>query len=326
MRYKGVKFITALLLLSCGRISGGEPTGLHVHMPRSVRMTGKEIRLGGLGIVRGPDAELVAKASNIAMGRAPWSKETIVIDRRTILSRLVACGISAKDVRLTGAEKVTVTRDDIVFESKKLVEIAEAFLKKARPVPDQSQWRLLRKPENLIVPEGGDIQLKPRLGGSLSAGYVYVEIAAVSDGREIGVAKIPFKQLYSMRQLVAIRNIPSGGEITSKNTKITVVSVSGKPPAWKSPYGMMCIQSVRAGGVIRPSLWRTKKPDVVVRRNKAVQMKIQMTGFIIVTTGQALEDGRIGDLIKVRNTDSKRIITAMVGADGTVTPVYNKKR
>jgi len=71
---------------------------------------------------------------------------------------------------------------------------------------------------------------------------------------------------------------------------------------------------------------KAQRPAVVVRRNKTVQMRIQGLGFIIVATGQALEDGRPGELIKVRNADSKRIITARVGFDGTVSPVYNNKR
>ena len=324
MRYKSIRLTVAVVLLWSSPIFGGEPAGLHVHLPRFVCLRGKEVRLGGLGIIRGADAKLVAKASNIAMGRTPWSKEKIVIDHRTILSRLAASGIKANDVRLTGAAKVTITRDEVLFESKRLVEEAGAFLKKAYPAADQCQWRLLRKPEDLLVPDTENIQLKPRLG-SLSGGYVYVEIAAVSGEREIGVARVPFKQLYSVRQLVAARNIPSGGVITKDNTRTAVVSVSHKGPEWKSPYGMICAQSVRAGAVIRPSLWKPQTPAVVVRKNKGVQMKIQMSGFLIVTTGQALQDGRVGEMIKVRNIDSKRIIMARVGIDGTVTPVYNKR-
>jgi flagellar basal body P-ring formation protein FlgA len=325
MRHKGSKIIVAVLLLCCGRVSGAQNAGLHVHMPRTVRLEGKDIRLGALAIVRGPDEKLVAKASKIAMGRLPWSQEKMVIDRRTILSRLAANGIKGANVRLTGAEKVIVTRRDVVFSADKLVKVAEAFIKKTCPVPGQCQWRLLRKPEVLLVPEGGEIKLLPRLAGKLQGGYVCVEVVALNDKREIGVARIPFKQLYRMRQLVAVRSIPSGGIITSDNTKITLISVANKPPEWRSPYGMACIQAVRAGDVIRPSLWKAKKPIVVIKKNGAVQMKIQMTGFIIVTNGQALQDGRIGDVIRVRNVDSKRIVMASVAPDGTVTPLYNKR-
>ncbi len=67
MRYKNITLTAAVLLLWCSPISGGEPVGLRVHLPRDVRISGKEIRLGGLGIIRGADEALVAKASNIPM-------------------------------------------------------------------------------------------------------------------------------------------------------------------------------------------------------------------------------------------------------------------
>jgi flagella basal body P-ring formation protein FlgA len=36
--------------------------------------------------------------------------------------------------------------------------------------------------------------------------------------------------------------------------------------------------------------------------------------------GIAMQDGRAGDYIKVRNTDSQRIILAKIKEDGTVEP------
>ena len=153
-----------------------------------------------------------------------------------------------------------------------------------------------------------------------------MEIVAFVGQRQVGLATVTFKQSYSIRRLVATRSIPAGGIITRDNTRVTVVSALREGPAWVSPYGMACGRAVRAGAVIAPNLLKAKKPIVVVRRNKSVQMKITMAGFVIVTAGVALEDGRIGDMIKVRNADSKRIIMARVGSDGTVSPVYNHKR
>jgi flagella basal body P-ring formation protein FlgA len=242
------------------------------------------------------------------------------------MSRLASSGVLAKDVRLTGAEKITVTRSEKVIDAEKLITLAESFINKARPISKQAKWRLLRRPDDLTSPETADVKLQARMGPALSGGCVCVEVAMFRGRREIGVAKVLFKQVYSMRQLIAARNIPAGTVLSEKNTRIEVVTVSRKPDEWKSPYGMICSQAVQAGRVIRPTLWKTQKPTIMVHRNKPVRMKIQMTGFMIVATGQALQDGRVGDLIKVRNVDSKRIIMAMVGADGTVTPVNNNKR
>ncbi len=44
-------------------------------------------------------------------------------------------------------------------------------------------------------------------------------------------------------------------------------------------------------------------------------------GFVISGVGQAMESGRVGDLIRVRNIDSKRIIIVRIAGDGTGTPL-----
>jgi flagella basal body P-ring formation protein FlgA len=40
--------------------------------------------------------------------------------------------------------------------------------------------------------------------------------------------------------------------------------------------------------------------------------------------GKAMEDGKAGDMIKVRNIDSQRVVLARVAADGTVEPLLNE--
>jgi len=51
-------------------------------------------------------------------------------------------------------------------------------------------------------------------------------------------------------------------------------------------------------------------------------MRIAGPTFVITSQGSAMQDGRTGDYIKVRNIDSKKIVTAKVMFDGTVEPVY----
>ena len=63
----------------------------------------------------------------------------------------------------------------------------------------------------------------------------------------------------------------------------------------------------------------------VVRRNDSVVMRITGNLFQITALGQALENGGEGDLIKVRNVDSKRVVVARVIHDGTVEPVCGER-
>ena len=70
---------------------------------------------------------------------------------------------------------------------------------------------------------------------------------------------------------------------------------------------------------------RPAKGEVLVRRNKSVVMRIAGNCFQVTALGQALEDGREGDLIRVRNADSKRVVVAKVTDDGTVQPVFGER-
>ena len=42
---------------------------------------------------------------------------------------------------------------------------------------------------------------------------------------------------------------------------------------------------------------------------------------MVTAVGMALQEGRTGECVKVRNTDSSRVIVCKVNADGTVEPV-----
>jgi flagella basal body P-ring formation protein FlgA len=62
----------------------------------------------------------------------------------------------------------------------------------------------------------------------------------------------------------------------------------------------------------------------VIQRNQTVRLRVQGAGFLITGVGQALQEGRVGEYIKVRNVDSKRVVTGRVAFDGAVEPVIPK--
>jgi len=58
----------------------------------------------------------------------------------------------------------------------------------------------------------------------------------------------------------------------------------------------------------------------MIKRNTLVVIKIETAGISITADGKALTEGAFGDIIKVRNADSDRIISCKVNYDGTVSP------
>jgi flagellar basal body P-ring formation protein FlgA len=78
----------------------------------------------------------------------------------------------------------------------------------------------------------------------------------------------------------------------------------------KSPLRYISAQRpIRNGEIAMPA---------VVRKNSMIQIRFVSEGLHITTVGQALQDGAMGEVINVRNNNSKRVIRAIVENQGTV--------
>lgn len=324
----------------CGVGAGADPPALRVYLPRTVLAEASSLQLGSVTVVRCRDDQLAKRASAVAMGRAPWPKEKIVITRRTILSRLASAGILPARVELTGAEKVAVGRAEKVVSVADILKAAGEFLETSRPgptgeAPDREArdlgafcgWRLSGGPAELVVPVTGDIELKARLAKGAPPGHVKVQVEAVAGGATLAVRNVMYKLIYPTRRAVTTKEILPGQVITKKNATVETVMVERRPASdWTDPYGKIAARRIPAETVIRPGLVRDPKPALLVRRNQTVLMRVQGFGFVVTAIAQALQDGHCGQYIKVRNVDTKRIVTARVTFDGTVEPLMRSAR
>jgi flagella basal body P-ring formation protein FlgA len=300
---------------------------VQVYLPRVVQVEADALSLGLVGVVRSEDEALADKAAAVALGRAPQPREEIVIDRATILGRLASSGIPASQVRLTGADKVAISRNDKIIAAAELVKAAEALLAAARPSPQGTRWRLARGAQDLTVPAYDAIRLDAALAPhDVTSEAKVVVVAAAAAGR-LASQTVLFKLCYTHREAVATADVSSGEVFTAKNVEVrTVESDSPEPADWTPPYGLLASQAVRAGAVVKPALARAVKAVPAVRRGESVVMRIRGSAFTLKAVGQALDDGRPNELVKVRNVDSGRIVVARVATDGAVEPVFEEAK
>jgi flagella basal body P-ring formation protein FlgA len=64
------------------------------------------------------------------------------------------------------------------------------------------------------------------------------------------------------------------------------------------------------------------KPQVLLKRNQTILIKVDRLGLLVTAIGRTMQDGGVGEYIKVQNLNSQRIITAKVNEDGSVEPVF----
>jgi flagella basal body P-ring formation protein FlgA len=302
---------------------GDDPPVVRVFLPREVTVDGAPLRLGRLCVVHCADRALSARAAAVAMGRAPQADETIVVDRRTIASRLAASGIAADRVRLLGAVEVTVRREATVFPAAAVAEAARKLLAARAPAPAGSRYQPTRTVEDLVLGPVAGATLSARLGQGAPRGYVKVLVSAVAEGRPLRTVEVWYRIRYPRRRALATETIPAGAELTRANVKVEVTPDGIREQAeWVEPFGQVALVAIAKGASIRPAMIAPKRPPVRIKKGQTAMFVLNGRGFQIVTQVEALADGRVGETIKLRNVDTRRVVSGTVAADGTLRPLF----
>ena len=248
---------------------------LRVFLPRNVTVKDDRVTLGQVGIIRGAEP-LVAKASQIPLGRFSVPGQEIVMDRSVVLSRLACSGFHASEVTLTGAEKVTVSQQQRIIKGAEFVDLASSFLQKNLPARSVCQSTPIWIPKDLILPgPGKDVELSPRLVKSSAPNQAKVQIVVLAYGKAIGAREVTFRLKYDSRTVVTLVDIPVGQVISPENVKIAKTASNYPEPAnWSPPYGLIARRRLPANTVIRPDMIGPVRPAIVVRRNVTVVIRI----------------------------------------------------
>ncbi len=316
--------ITILLLPLCAKADSAEKNpALKIYLPRRITIENDIITLGSVCIIRA-DQPFAEKANDITLAKFSIPGQKIIIDRKTILSRLACSDIKTAKVNLIGAEEIIVTQKEHIITATEIIKLAKSFLKNNPEYASVCRFNPLQTPADFIAPaDCNDIKLSTNLLPSSRPNQARVEVLLLSDGREIEKRLVTFQPKYLTRTAVTLKEIKAGTAITEENIKIAkTTSNEPEPAGWTPPYGLIAKRNLPANTVIDSNMAKPRPKQILVNRNQNVIIKIESPSLVITAAGQALEKGSAGQFIKVRNVDSKRTIIAKINDDGTVEPLF----
>lgn len=311
-----------LFVLSASANIGAAAQKLSVHLPREMTVKDNTVTLGQVSVISGDD-KLTEKARQIPLGKITLAGQHLTIDRNTILSRLAANGISNSNIRITGAKSVVVKRAEQTVTDDMLAKKAEEFLKSTSSAQPTTTFELARLPREVTVPgTPKSVILTARPGKVNTSTYRSALVDVIADGKVIQSREVSFRLKHTVRQIVAKVDLPAGVPLTADNIKVeTITSDRPEPKGWNAPYGLVTKRKIKAGQTIIDGMAASPKPQILIKRNQTVVIRIQTAGLLITAMGKSLSEGSVGQFIRVKNTDSGRIVVGKVNEDGTVAPV-----
>ncbi len=180
-------------------------------------------------------------------------------------------------------------------------------------VEKASMPRILRAPEGTVtfVPS---LPYGVRYWGNTA---VYMDVKV--NGESFRTVKCQFKVHVFDRVAVAARPIVAGQPLTASDFRFEEQEIGSRGQNFLTEkdeiVGKVLARSLSVGS----PLWRTMlKTPPVLKAGAPVTVVSRVNGVEVKVDGIALEAGRVGDLIRVKNTASRKILRGRVLDESTV--------
>ncbi|MCF6178514.1 MAG: flagellar basal body P-ring formation chaperone FlgA [Geopsychrobacter sp.] len=266
------------------------------------------------------DASRLAKISGqITLFKAPAVGMKRKVSRQTI-RRLVGRQIKSDQLQLSGADSVTIIRKGEWIEPVEVEKVLNDYLSSAESALGdgfQLSFKKIHLPPRFMVPVGKIeyqvIPAEPKVIGSRRMTLITRVDGQVVSNRSLLVVLKATAQI-----VVAVENLQRGDLISSSSIELQAQDVSDL----EKPFftigqllGKQLKQSVRRG---QPLVRRQVDFPPLIKRGAQVTIQAKSKGLILKASGEARQDGELGETIRVRNNGSQKDILCRVEASGLV--------
>lgn len=279
-------------------------------------VAGPDILLGDIAKISGGEA--AASLRSVKLGRSPWPGASSTVNAAQVRMMLKLAGIDPASVSMSDSASTRVTRASQKVSGEDLAAAAKAAVEAAWQGVERIECDVLRDPADVTVGAGA-LELSSALTAALRPGMVSVPVEVRVDGQKERVISVPVR-LRAMSQVVVLARAAARGQMLSpEDLTVEERDVAGSTSDLVSDIataaGLRAKRAAPAGAVLRQS---DLEVIPLVHRSGPVIIVASSGRVTVRTGGQALEDGLLGQVVKVRPEYSKESISAKVVGEGRV--------
>jgi len=255
----------------------------------------------------------------IVLGNIAIPGACLEISKDYLQARLHQKGITLTDYVLKMPATVKITRDYVHVSQKAIEKIARRCILEGISQKEDVQIEQLKAQSDLILPPGKlSFQcLSPNQGNFI--GSYSLPIAFFVDGNSVAKTWVIAKVKVRIPVIVVARPLMRGEIIKEKDVRIEKRELLSIPAGiFSDPRKVIGKKARRILGVGEIITQRMIEEVPIIRRGDRVTIIAESPVLKVVASGQAKENGCRGELIKVMNLNSRKIIYARVVDANTV--------
>ncbi len=292
---------------------------LAIDLPLKARVQVEGTQVGLRDLLSASDrARLDKLAGPIRLFTAPEPGMKRQVSRQT-LARLVGRQIDTDQLRLTGADKVTIIRKGIWIEPAEVQTVLEDYLHSAAakmPGVDLRFEKLYLPPRFMVAVGKVEYQVipaNPQVIGSRS-----LTLITRVNGKVVANRNIRASIKASAQVVVTVTDMKRGKRLAASDLVLQQVDISHLEKPFftiDQLLGKRLKQSLRSG---QPLQRRQVEFPPLIKRGELVTIEVRGRGLRLTASGEARQNGELGETIRVRNSRSQRIVLCRVKASGLV--------
>jgi flagella basal body P-ring formation protein FlgA len=289
------------------------------------------VTVGAMAAVEGGPAWLRQKIAALDVADVPAVGRTVAVSRNQLALRLRLAGIDADCFRVEGPAQARVQLAAGELTEVEVLKTAEkAVLQRLQANPGDVELRLveeLRLP-TVRVNTGDVVRLRGDCPlGSVAVGKTRVNVTVLVNGMQRGVVSVALELCLYRHVAVAARPIAAGQAVQSEDLRSErrLVTPGDRSVAYSDQLlGHHVMRAVVAGQVLTTTDLDLplQEDQVAIKARDRVRLVATVGGMNVQAMGEALEDGRLGQMVRVRNVDSNKVVSGRVVGRSTVEVDY----
>lgn len=295
----------------------------YVEWQTSITVSTPNLTFGNIAYISGDDPARIAWLRDLSMGEAPQPGQTCYLTKEILQARLIGQGVNYVAEGWQFPEHVVVTAASQSIAMEQIISAVreELLAKIAYPKADVT-IKINSELKDVKVGLG-----QFAINSKFPAGIRY-------NGPTTAVAEIWIDSQHSRDVLLACyvnavtdvyilkRSVGDKQFLSADDVIVEKRSVARLPLRVLKSDGILKTywtrRSLGAGTILTDNMFDV--PPIVKRQSQVV-ISLDVRGVQLSTLGIAMQDGRPGDIIRVQNVETKRVVAAKVTGYGLVTPL-----
>jgi len=299
---------------------------INIEIRDKVTLPEKQMVLGDIAYVSCNNPSLLERINNIFIGNTPWPGNVRKIEKDVINARLLDEGIDFNGIAYGSTTSSLITVESIAITGEEIIRKAKEYLLSKLSRPESEIIIESDRPpmDKLLPANGGNIRWEiSQIDANKDRGNVQLVVRISIDEKQY--LKIPVFFTIRTYEDIAVPNkkidrhdILAMDDLVIKRMETTKLAGLTFDNA-EELAGKRAIRSIQPNIPITAEM--IDNPPLI-KKGDFIKVSVQSGNLHIVTKGVAKEDGYVGKVIRIKNTDSNKELYGKVEDSTTVKIIF----